>query len=201
VAPYIPWTDALYDQNTVNRWAAAASAAPHTEEVGQSVADALLQIASNGSLRPHIPDDAWALLNKRVSLPPVCRGRSLGNGLDVLLHVQGRGDVDILKSYYLHVWSEWDFLSDSVISEMETSIKEDFCGVEMRGHREDLIGRLDHVLAQLDKRMGYLSQEKSGVGEDAIKQAKEQYQKLKEALVKAGMEATGIITGSSPQAQ
>ena len=74
MSPYLPWTDAFYDQNAVHRWAAAALAVPYTEEVGQSVVDVLLQIASNSSLRLHIPRDVWALLKKRVSLPPVWGG-------------------------------------------------------------------------------------------------------------------------------
>ena len=174
VSPYLPWADAFYNQSTVDRWAAATSAVQYTEEVGQNMADVLLQVASDASLRSHIPDDVWALLKKGVSLPPVCRGRSLGAGLDVL-HVRGRRDIDILKLYYLLVWSEWNLLSDSVIDEMETSIKEDFGEVRMWRHREDLIERLNHILARLERGSGHL---------DQVKQAKEQYTKLRGALLK-----------------
>ena len=71
------------------------------------------------------------LLRIRASLLPVYRGRSLGTGLDVVLHVRGRQNVDIPKSYYLLVWSEWDFFHGSVIDAMETSMKEDFGGIGM----------------------------------------------------------------------
>ena len=197
VSPYLPWNNTFYDQSTVDRWAAAALAVEHTEEVGESVVDTLLQIASDDSLRQGISDDVWGLLKKQVSLPPVCRGRSLGTGLDVALHVRGLKDVDILKSYYLLVWSEWDFLPDPVINEMETSMKEDFGGIGVWGHRRDLIEHLDHVLAQLDGRLGSLDKEKRGIVEDSIEQAKGQYTRLKNALVRADMEATETLTGTS----
>jgi hypothetical protein len=200
VSPYLPWTDStFYDHNTVDRWAAAALAVEHTEEVGQSVVDVLLQIASDDSLRPRIPDDAWALLKNPVSLPSVSRGRSLGTGLDVVLHVRQLGYIDVLKSYYLLVWSEWDSLSDSVINEMETSIKEDFGGVGVWGHRKDLIERLDTVLVQLDLRSTSLDQEKPEIGENCIERAKEQYQRLRDAFVTVDTEAMETLTSTSPK--
>ena len=199
VSPYLPWTDTFYDRNMVDRWAAAASAVQYTEEVGQSVVDVLLQITSNGSLRPHVPDSVWALLKKQVTLPPVCRGRSLGTRPDAVLHVRGRGDADILKSYYLHVWSEWDFLCDPVVDEMETSIREDFSGIAMRGHRKELIGKLNHIVGQLDRGSKHLNQEKPGICGDAAKRAMEQYAKLRDALLKVDMEAIETSTNRSPK--
>lgn len=44
-----------FDENMVTQWAAAVSAVRHTEEVGQAVVDALLQIASLPSIQRHIP--------------------------------------------------------------------------------------------------------------------------------------------------
>lgn len=196
VAPYLTWTNKFCNQSTVDRWAAAVSTVTYTEEVGQSVVDVLLQIASDGSLRPYIADDVWAILKKQVSLPPACRGRLLGTGLDVLLHIRGRRDIDTLKSYYLLIWSEWDSLSDSVIGEMETSIKQDFGGVGMWGHREDLMERLDHILAQLDRKSRSLDQDKLGIGEGGIKQAKERYTKLRDVLLRVNTEALETLTSS-----
>jgi len=66
----------------------------------------------------------------------------------------------------------------------------------MWGHREDLIKRLDHVLVQLDRGAGYLDQEKPGVGEEAIEQAKKQYMRLRDVLLKIDMEAVEILTRS-----
>lgn len=57
MSPYVPWDDKFHDEYTVARWAAAASALPYTEEIGSSVVNALLQIASVDSLRPHIPTE------------------------------------------------------------------------------------------------------------------------------------------------
>lgn len=183
VSPYLPWTATFYDKNTVNQWAAATLAVEYTEEeVGQRVVDVLLQIASDDSLRSHIPDHAWELLKKRVSLPPECLGRSLGIGLDVVHHIRERGDIEILKSYYLLVWSEWDSITEPAINEMETSIKEDFCGIGMEGHRKDLIARLDYVLARLNGGLESLGQERPGIDGNVIEQAKEQYRKLRNVL-------------------
>ena len=189
VSPYLPWTDEFFDLNMVERWAAAASAVEFTEEVGQSLVDALLQIASNDSLRPRILDHTWGLLKNPVLLPPVCRGRSLGAGLDVVLYLRERGDVGILKSYYLLVWSEWNLLSASVVRVMETSIKEEFGGVGMWGHRKDLIERLNHISARLGRMSGHFGQEKPWIGEGVVEQAREQYMRLRDALVKIDMEA------------
>ena len=100
VSPYLPWADALCDKKKVGRWATAASAVQFTEEVSQSVFDVLLQIASESTLRLHIPDGVWAFLKKRVSFPPVCRRRSLRSGQEVVLRVRGLGDINIIKSYY-----------------------------------------------------------------------------------------------------
>jgi hypothetical protein len=41
---------------------------------------------------------------------------------------------------------------------MSAAIREDFGGIEMGPHREDLIKQVDHVLAQLDRGLGYLKQ-------------------------------------------
>ena len=188
VSPYLPWTDAFYNRHSVDRWAEAASAVEYTEEVGRSVVDVVLQIASDDSLRPGIPDHIWGFLKNPVSLPPLCRGRSLGVGLGALLYVRGRGDIQILKSYYLFVWSEWNFLPTSVIPVMETSIKEDFGGIGMWGHRKDLIGRLNHILARLDQMSRHLDQEKTEIEEDVIEQTREQHMRLRDALVEVDME-------------
>ena len=51
------------------------------------------------------------------------------------------------------MWSEWgqiDAQQSGGLAEMEASIREDLCGIEMLRHREDLIQRLDHVLGRLN---------------------------------------------------
>ena len=118
-------------------------------EAGQDVVDLLLQIASVHSLLPHIPIEIWAWLKERPSLPPVCWGRESGTSRNIIRHIRGLGDIEILKSYFLVVWSEWNYLYVDRFEEMEISIREDFSGIGMKRHRKDLIVRLDYVLEQL----------------------------------------------------
>ncbi|KAF9778327.1 hypothetical protein BJ322DRAFT_493708 [Thelephora terrestris] len=185
VSPHIDWENKVDGENAVVRWAAAASAVPDTEEVRQSVVDTLLQIASIHSLRPHIPIEIWAWLKKRPSLPPVCSGRSRGTTADTIRYVRGLGDFEIVKSYFLLVWSEWDDLCIGGLDEMETSIREEFGGIGMWGHREDLIGWLDYVLERLGRGLEYLEQHNPQVKQYRVEAAGGQYRKLKEVLVDA----------------
>lgn len=99
---------------------------PYSEEVGRSVIDALLQIASEDSLRPHIPVGVWVWLKRQPYLPPVCAGWYLGTSSDIVHHIRGLGDIEILKSYFLLVWSEWDYPDEDGFAETQVSIKEDF---------------------------------------------------------------------------
>jgi hypothetical protein len=216
VLPY-RWS---FDKKNVTRWAAAVRAVQYTEEVGQSAVDALLQIASDASLQHRIPIDGWSWLHKRPSLPPVCNGRSIGTSEDVVRKVRALGDVEILKSYLLLVWSEWDHVGayyqwpeDSRLrlavraggvagqvlraggfNEMWISIREDFSGIGMERHRQDLIERLDHVLGQLDQGLEYLKQHKPIIDEDEIRLAKKQYGELKEVLLGVDGDAMRILT-------
>ena len=170
----------------VARWAAAASAAPYTEEIGQSVVDTLLHIASVDFLRPHIPVDIWTLLKKQPPLPPECLGRSRGSSRDVVLQIRALGDIEILKSYLLLILSEWDHIDDQLLgglTEMKVSIREDFGGIKMQRHRRDLIKRLDHVLGQLDRGLDHLQQHKPSLDTHHISRAKKQYRELKGVLV------------------
>ena len=195
-SPHVPWRK-LHDRHVIARWAAMASAVPYVEEVGQSVVDALLRIASADPLRPHIPVEIWAWLKKRPSLPPRCSGRSGGAGGNVVLHVRALGDVEILKSYFLLVWSEWDSYH-SGFAEMRTSIREDFHGIGMGCHRKDLIKQLDYVLVQLDRGLGYLEQHKPRIHENDIRIAKEKYGELKTVLLEVDREATNILARTPP---
>ena len=111
VLPYICW-DWLEDkEDLIQRWVAAASAIPYTKEVAQSVVDALLQIASKEELLPHIPANAWAWLTKQPPLPPVCLGRRIGTCPHVIKAIRALKDIDVLKSYFLLIWSEWNDFS------------------------------------------------------------------------------------------
>jgi len=142
VSPYAPWNHKSSHGSMVTRWATAVLAIPFTEEVEQSIVDTLLQIASNNSLQSYIPTDVWALLKKRPRLPPVCKGQLVGTTWGVVRRARELGDIEILKSYFLLVWSEYATYPEGLTS-MQASIMEDFSGIEMGGHRKDLIDQLD----------------------------------------------------------
>jgi len=195
-APYVTWYDDLCTEDTVTRWAAAVSATPYSEEVGQGVVDALLEITNTSSLRPHIPTNIWVWLKKQPSLPPVCQGRSNGSWEYTVRHVRGLGDIEILKSYFLLVWSEWDYAYDDPgFDEMVLSLREDLSGIGMGGHRQDLIKRLDYVLGRLDLGPKHLEQNPRS-DEDFVREAEARYRKLKEVLLEVDKEAMEILTES-----
>ena len=103
----------FWEENNVQQWTAAASVTPYSEDVTQSVVDILLQSASDPRLSQHITADTWAWLTKRPSLPPTYSGRRFGTYTRVVKLAQALGDVEILKFYFLLVWSEWNgVLSD-----------------------------------------------------------------------------------------
>jgi len=193
LAPYADW-DSLFGIDTVTWWAAAVMAVPYTEEVGQTVVDTLLQIASKAI---YIPTDVWAWLNKQPSLPPICTGRSLGtNSGYVVRRVQALGDIQILKSYFLLVWSEWDAIhSDTCLVEMCTTIRRDLGGIGV--NREVLIKRLDHVLGELDRGLEHLKQCNPSLDERHISAAREQYKTLKDILLEADREGLELLTRTS----
>ena len=193
LSPYVPLR--FWDENMVARWVAAVSSVPYSDNVGWSVVSTLLQLASTEILRPYIPIDVWALMKKQPSLPVVCGGRDSGNDRAVVHHVRGLGDFDILKSYFLLVWSEWNALEDSGFAEMQVSIVEDLGGIEMLHHRADLIKRLDYVLRTLDLGLEYLRQYKPRFTEDSVGERKERYGRLKEALLEVDRRAVKKLTG------
>jgi len=197
MSPYANWWFWTPNANTVTQWAEAALAVPYSEEVGQSVIDALLQIVSNGYLEPFIPVSMWAWLKKRPSLPPICNGRKMGAWGRVVRMVQELGDIEILESYFLLVWSEWNVIRQDGFTEMGTAIREDLGGIGMGRHREVLIKRLDHVLGQLDRGLGHLRQQNPLLDEGHIQKARERYGELREALLEVDKEASEILTRMS----
>ena len=112
--------------------------------------------------------------------------------------VQVLGNIRILKSYLLLVWSEWDWVYHSGFAEMCTSIREDFSGVGMGCHREDLIKWLDHILEQLDQGLEYLQWHKSSINENDIRLKKWQYKELKRVLLEVDKKAVNVLLHTSP---
>jgi hypothetical protein len=199
VSPHVNWQLFKDGESLVSQWVAAASVIPHTEEVGQSVVDTLLLIVALDSLPPSIPIDIWACLEKRP-LPPQSIGRQHGAWRNVVSHIRALGNNEILKSYFLLVWSElYELRSGGGLTEMQVSIQQDFSGLGMERHRKDLIERLDHVLWGLDQGVKYIKQGNPRINEQEIQWAKEDYTTLKEVLLEVDREATKILNRMSPR--
>ena len=173
ISPFVPWDGPMNNTVAVARWVTAASATPYTEEVGRSVIDTLFQIALIDFLRPQIPIEIWIWLKRRPSLPLMHHGKSDGTRSPTIAYVHKLGDIDLLKSYLLLVWTDrWRFDSDH-LQEVESLIRDRFGGVGMEHHRKDLVERVDHVLEQLDQRPETPSEKK----------AKKQYTKFRTLLL------------------
>jgi hypothetical protein len=196
MSPHLPWYQRMDGhEHWVQQWAAAASAVPYTDEIGQSVADTLLHIAYNTSLQPHIPIDMWSWLRKSPSLPPICAGRYWGSYPDVVRIVQGLGDIETLTAYLLLVWSEWQ--SQFAIQEMCALIRNDFSGIRMGYHRKKLLQHLDHVLGQLELGLEHLQQYDPRLREGDIQERQGQYRQLREVLLEVDREAIDALVCES----
>ena len=190
MSPHLPW-DWTRDEHWVQQWAAAATAVPYTDEIGQSVADTLLQIAYNPSLQSHIPIYMWSWLRKSPSLPPVSAGRFFGKHLDVVQAVQQLGDIETLTAYLLLVWSEWE--GQWPTDEMHALIRGDFSGVGMGYHRRRLLQHLDHVLGQLELGLEHLQHHDPSLDEDDIHWRQGKYRQFKEVLLEVDREAIELL--------
>jgi hypothetical protein len=205
--PYIDWEQRRSNdaQDLISKWEVAISVAPHTEEVGGSVVDTLLQIAANHDLRPSIPADAWLWFNERPSLPPSRRGLLSGSDGDIVRTVRALNDIGVLTSYLITIWSEWERLNSDGFAEMRMSVREDFNGVGNDQHQAELIQRLDHVLGELDRRSGRLDvnleddklwHEKLG---HCLEDMKDEYGELKRILQEVDQETSEMLSSMSSQ--
>ena len=184
VSPHVRWYLLTDSGDLVQQWAAAASAVPYTEEVGQSVVDVLLQIVEVDELAPYIPTDMWSWLIRQPSLPPVCYGRVVGSHAHVFRAVRALKDIEVLKSYLLLVWSEWGYIQDGkCFDAMCASIWKYFSGNGMGDHRAELIQRLDHILGQLDWGLEHLKEHNPQLGRYDLWRMKSQYRELREVLL------------------
>jgi len=193
--PYAEWRSRC-NPNIVTGWAGAALAVQYTEKVGQNVVDALLRIASDSSLQPFIPVDIWVLLKKRPSLPPKCDGLMKGTQGRVVRRIREIGDIELLESYFLLVWAECHWVYDTGLTEMCTSIREDFGGIGMGHHRDVLIKHLDHVLGQLDMGLERLKQHHPSLNGSRYREAKRQYRAIKAKLLEADEKALEILAST-----
>ena len=181
----IQWDSKLLEatEDLLQQWVAATSVVQSTEEVARCVVGTLLRIAAVDEKLPHITVGAWSWLKKRPSLPPLSLGRSSGSHPRVAKAVRGLGDVEILKSYFLVVWSEWGTLHYGGFDEMCASLLEDFGGVGMGHHRVGLVQRLDRILAQLNLGLEHLRRDKPHLQEYEVQRMRAQYEKLKDVLL------------------
>ena len=192
-SPYANWARGSYTPKAVSRWAEAVLAIPYSETVGQSVVYALFEIAYGNSLLPHVPIEIWAWLKRRPSLPPA---RRLGAIPQLLRYIRGLGDIDILKSYFLLVWSERSFLHSWDLEWTIDAIRGEFCGIAMWRHRNDLTKWLDHVLERFE--VESLWQHDPRVPFSDITDTRGRYRELKEALAEEDMKAMITLSGTPP---
>ena len=185
-SPYIGWDDTYHNKDDVIRWAAAALTVPYTEEVGQDVVGALLQISMYDSLRPHVPLEIWTWLKKHSTLPPLHNGLYLQITNSTVHYIRGLGDIEIFKSFLLLAWSEHNYIRDGDEDSMKVLLREDFCGIGMWGHRKDLIERLDRVVGSCDLLDGHSSLSDS-------------YKGLMDVLLEVEIETVKTLTRMSPK--
>jgi len=186
-SPHVSLELLINNPPLVRQWAVAVSAVPYDEEIARSVVNELLWVASSSAISRFITADVWSWLKRRPTLPPTCWGRHLGTSSQVVKVVRGLKDIELLKSYLLLAWSEWNTPRDDGFEEMRVSIREDFCGIGMGRHQTDLIQHLDHVLGELGWGLGYLKQDKPDLSEGQVQNMKRQYQQLREALLEINL--------------
>ena len=159
----------------------AASALPYSVDVCQSMVEALLQMADNDILQPHIPALAWEWMKKRALFRPESSWSQLGTGEDVVRKVRELGDAGLITSYLLVVWSEKNWLSTKGYKAMLDLIRGELGGIGAVGHRADLIQRLDYILSWLEQDDYW----------------KEWYEEFRKVLLEMDEEATKTLTGMS----
>jgi len=145
--PNIYWEQgqSMDNQGLISKWAAGISVSPHTEEVAGRVVDTLFRIAAIPHLLPFIPADAWSWLKDRPSQPPAHRDLFWRCNRNIVRTVRELGDIGILTSYLIIIWSWRVFINLSGFAEVRMSICEDLKGINMGYHRAELIQLLDSI--------------------------------------------------------
>jgi hypothetical protein len=83
---------------------------------------------------------------------------------------------------------EWDPLDTDGFAEMQTSIREDFGGIEKWCHRDDLIKHLDRVLGEFDHVLARF------IFGSVVELMGDQYGLLKNVLLEVDKRATETLT-------
>lgn len=183
LGPCAGWGDGLHGEDTAVGWATAASTVPDAEEVVRSVIGTLMQITDIDSIRLHIPIETWAWLKKWRSLPVADWGKFPKATPDAVRYIRGLGDLEIMRSYFLLVFSDWCGAPADTFHEVESSIKGEFGGIGMQCQREDLLNQLDSVREEV-----HAKRERNG--EDHCSVKLDQYWRLKKVLLEMDREAT-----------
>ena len=180
IAPRVLCDDRPRNENVVAR---QTKTTLYTGEVGQSVVNGLLRIVFADAQRPQIRD----------GFPERPRG-------DLTKQVRAFGDIEILKSYLLLVWSEGNPICDQSgsFAEMLTSIREDFSGIGMGRHRGDLIERLNQILVRLD-RGHHRRHDPPDPCDGDIQRTKEQYEELRAVVLEVDRDAVNTLTRKFPK--
>ena len=193
------WLESNDTPKFIDSWISAADALECTEDVSQAVVDVLLQMAFFHTVRAHITPKAWAWLNKRPALPPRSRGRLLCSiGSNVLPAIRSRKDTELLTSYLVTMWSEWDCAGEWAFEGMCEVLREEFRwdGDEGLGEcRKDLLGRLNLVLGELNKGLGYLRARHLDMQLDEFEVIRGRYRALKRILVQGAVYNGGVRMG------
>jgi len=195
--PYLElaWLDSDEMSGFTELWISAADALKDMEGVCQAVVDVLLQMAFFHTVRTHITPKAWSWLNKRPALPPRCRGRLLCSiGSNVLPAIRARNDIELLASYLITMWSEWDCAGDWAFEGMCQALLEEFRGDddEVREHRMDLLARLNSVLGELGRGLAYLRVWNPDMQPDELEIIRKRYRELKRILVQGTVPDGGV---------
>ena len=171
--PSLNWVLGLISPSAV-AWPAVAPS--YTEEVDRSMVDEVLRLAF------------------------ITPGPPTGTEIPTIRQVRALGDTGILRSYLLLLWSEWYDLEyrHEYFAEMQTSIREDFGGIEIWRHREDLIKCLDQVLTRLDYRKRQEQFRFAVRFVSHIETRMEPYGELKRLLLEVDGAAEKILTRTPP---
>ena len=137
-----------------------------------------MQITNINSLQLHIPIEVWVWIKKLQSLPVADWPHHVTTTPDAVRHVCGLGDFEAIGLYFLAVFASYLPTSTNILDEVEISIRGDFGGIGMWGHREVFLNRLDSILEG-----GFANREKS-----------RRCRKLKRVLLAMDREATKTFT-------
>jgi len=114
-----------------------------------------------------------------------------GDVVQYIQRVRALGDLEVLKSYLLLLWSGQFQVDDwsGALTKMQISIQEDFGGIGMRDHREDLMKWLDRAPEQLD-RLAHAC--------IAVQPTKKQYEEFRRRMLEVDEEAVQELSCTPP---